>query len=344
MPEFTSEPPSSPKVLLKLIGDTSIFRAGVLVCVGVGLAAVSGCRHSQVNPAAVAVAPDPESDGQPLADISDLEELRNRAAKGEVTAVRNELVPRLDRLTQNRPDAGRDALRRFAIELALVQGDTDVARYQLGVLEADFRHRGEAALPREAAVLLMLGAELRLRDGDVQQANQMCLHALELVGDSTSGIRGDVLRVFARAQLALSDPDQAMLAVEQALVDHSRVLRHGTLIDLHEDQLLRVEVLMAQRQPVEAVIAAGDLYHGAVDLFGPDTLPHAEALVMASAASLASGDRSAAQTFFTDAEAMLRVLQFRQGGSPFPVSQRLHVRIQELTAALAEKLGDDRAP
>ncbi len=304
---------------------------------------VTGCQHTKVNPAAVTVAPDPEGGEQPLADVSDLEDLRNRAAKGEVAAVRNELAPRLDELRKNQIDRGRDALRRLAIELALVQGDIRVARYQLGVLEADFRQSGEAATPEEAAVLLMLHAELRLRDGAFRKASEMCLHALELVGDTTSSIRGDVLRVFARSQLAMSEPKQAMVALEQALIDHSQVLRHNTLIDLHEDQLLRVEILMAQQQPVEAVIAAGDLYHGAIDLFGPDTLPHAEALVMASAASLATGDHKAARSFFLDAKSMLTDLQGQQGPTDFPVSQRLQVRIDELNAAFADKPSEPAA-
>jgi len=298
--------------------------------------AAAGCKTAQVNPAAVTLVPDSDASGEPLAEVGDLEELRNRAAKGEVTAVRGVLGPRLDQLTLNRPDPGRDALRRLAIELALVQGDTGSARYQIGVLEADFRQLGKDAQPADAAVLFMLHAQLRLRDGDYEGANQMCVHALELVGEQTSSIRGDVLRVYARTSLVLADPKLAMSAVEQALIDHSQVLRHETLIDLHEDQLLRVEILMAQQQPVEAVIAAGDLYHGALDLFGPDTLPHAESLVLASAASLATGDTGAAHQFFLDAQQLLEDLQASQGKSEFPVSQRLLVRIQELNEAFAQ--------
>lgn len=280
--------------------------------------------------------PDADDGGEPLAEVSDLDELRSRAAKGEVAVVRGVLGPRLDQLKLNRRDPGRDALRRLAIELALVQGDTGSARYQIGVLEADFRQMGKDAQPADAALLFMLHAQLRLRDGDFQAANKMCVHALELVGDETSSIRGDVLRVYARTSLVLADPSLAMSAVEQALIDHSQVLRHETLIDLHEDQLLRVEILMAQQQPVEAVIAAGDLYHGAIDLFGPDTLPHAEALVLASAASLAAGDSEAAHQFFLDARELLLALQASQGRTEFPVSQRLLVRIQELTKAFAQ--------
>jgi hypothetical protein len=94
--------------------------------------------------------------------------------------------------------------------------------------------------------------------------------------------------------------------------------------------------MIAVKQADEAVIVASDAYNQALSKFGPDTLPHAEALLVVGAATLASGDRDAARTVFGDAREILDKLQAERSDPRFPISARALQRSEALALALAQ--------
>ena len=93
--------------------------------------------------------------------------------------------------------------------------------------------------------------------------------------------------------------------------------------------------------PGEAVIAAGEVYDGAIERFGGESLPHAEALLAVAAATYASGSESAARSMFTDAKEIFWEVQTKQPPSPFPVSERLVRRLNQMGQLLPEAPRDD---
>ncbi|MBK7827273.1 tetratricopeptide repeat protein [Nannocystis sp.] len=267
---------------------------------------------------------------------ADLQILRHRAAMGLAGAVRAELSPRLASAGDNpEPDPGRDALRGLAIELALVQGDQDAARGELVHLEQDVLRQGERAsaeLRASSAVLrgALLFAERRF--ADARSSHLRALVALEQ-GGPPSALKGTALRALARDQLALGEAESAVNTLGRAIEIHRD--SQDAYIELHEDLLLAVDVMLALKQPTEAVIIASDAYNQALTGFGPDTLPHAEALLVVGSATMASGDSEAARTLVGDARQILEQLQTARSDPRLPISARALRRCEELSAALA---------
>ena len=277
----------------------------------------------------------------------DLEILRHRAAMGLAGDVRAELVARLAAADKEAgdgagPDPGRDALRGLAVELALVQGDAEAARSELDRLDRAVLGLGErAGAELRARTAMLRGALLfaRRRYADARSSHLRALVALDQApADRAVGpLTGTALRALACDQLALGEAETAMSTLGRAIALHRD--DPGSHIELYEDFLLAVDVMIAVKQADEAVIVASDAYNQALSKFGPDTLPHAEALLVVGAATLASGDRGAAQSVFTDAREILDKLQAERSDPRFPISARALQRSEALAQALAQPPG-----
>jgi len=305
------------------------LRAGVLAIL------LSGCATA-ATPATTGVVIDPEA--PPVTPHGDLEILRHRAAIGLAADVRAELAPRLASAGDRPgPDPGRDALRALAIELALVQGDADAARTELERLDRTIATQGENA----SAELRALAATLRgawlfdaRRYADARSSHMRALVALDKIAarPQSATQKGAALRALARDQLALGEAETAVDTLGKAIEIHRD--SPEAHIELHEDLLLAVDVMIALKQPDEAVIVSSDAYNQALAKFGSDTLPHAEALLMVGAATLAKGDRSAAGSVIADARAILDKLQSERSDPRFPISARALRRSDDLMQAL----------
>ena len=307
---------------------------------GLLAALLTACASAPMTPT-TGVVVDPEAPH--VTPHGDLEILRHRAAIGLTADVRAELASRLASAGDRPgPDPGRDALRALAIELALVQGDADAARTELERLDRTIAGQGE----RASADLRALAATLRgawlfdaHRYADARSSHLRALVALEQQGSmpQTSAHKGTALRALARDQLALGEAETAVGTLGRAIEIHRD--SPEAHIDLHEDLLLAVDVMIAVKQPDEAVIVSSDAYNQALSKFGSDTLPHAEALLLVGAATLAKGDRSAAATVISDARAILEKLQSERSDPRFPISARALRRSDELMQALAGTSG-----
>lgn len=280
------------------------------------------------DPPAVIVAP---AQASRLTDIGDLVFLRHRAAMGDISRVRQEIAPRLAGAAEDGADAGRDALRRLAIELAIVQGDQRSAARELDRLGDDVRDLGSTATTEERAVLALLEGEFLYLAGRHLEARRHDLRALALLERDASPLLGNALRGLARDALALGQPTEALKLVLDA-TDAHRQSAGAEDRELVEDLLLTVEVLVALRLADEAMIAAGDAYDQALARFGSGSLPHAEALVAVAAASLVRGEVAAAGSLVDDAQEIQSELQSTQADPAAPVSHRLSLRLQQLRA------------
>lgn len=275
-----------------------------------------------------------EENAQPT-DIHDLELLRLRGTLGQHAEVREAILPRLAAASAEAPDAGRDALRRLAIELALAEGDAATAAAELSILERDTSRLGPAASAEAQAIVSLLYSDLAYRGNYFLDARKWSLRAVSLLEAGDSPLLGDALTNLARSQLALNNADQALDVLLQAT---TQLERHSDAeyVALHEARLLKVDVLLALRMPGEAVIAAGEVYDGAIERFGGESLPHAEALLAVAAATYASGSESAARSMFADAKEIFWEVQTKQPPSPFPVSERLVKRLNQMSQLLPE--------
>lgn len=305
-------------------------RASLALCCALGLAG-GGCgpkKQAVSGPAPVVMAPAPAST---LTDIHDLFILRHRAAMGEVAYVRGVIAPRLARATEG-SDTGRDALRRLAIELALVQGEAEAASSELLRLSGDVQRLGASALPEERAIVALLEGALLFHRGRFLEARRLDLRALSLLeSEARSPMLGDALRALGRDTLALNNPNEALELTLKALSAH-RDAATTEPREVVEDLLLMVEILLALRLGDEAMIAAGDCYNAAVEGFGSDSLPHAEALVAVAAATIMRGELGAASSLVGDALTIQGALQAAQGDDKAPVSERLALRLEQLRA------------
>ncbi len=300
-------------------------------------AALTACATTATTPT-TGVVVDPEA--PQVTPHGDLEILRHRAAIGLAADVRAELAPRIASAGERPgPDPGRDALRALAIELALVQGDADGARAELEHLDRTVASQGEAAsVELRALAATLRGAWLfdARRYADARSSHLRALVALEQKGGPPQRAtqKGAALRALARDQLALGEAETAVNTLGKAIELHRD--DPEAHIELHEDLLLAVDVMIAVKQPDEAVIVSSDAYNQALSKFGSDTLPHAEALLMVGAATLAKGDRSAAGSVLADARAILDKLQAERSDLRFPISARALGRCDALMQALAE--------
>lgn len=306
-------------------------RIPLLTALTLFTALLPACAHT-TTPATTGVQLDPAPPH--VTPYADLQILRHRAAMGLTDVVRAELGPRIAG-TDSSPDPGRDALRVLAIELALVQGDQTAARGELERLELAVQTLGDHASPElRARSAVLRGAFLfaERRFADARSSHLRALVALEQPGPNTA-FKGTALRALARDQLALGESESAVSTLGRAIEIHRE--SKDAYIELHEDLLLAVDVMLALKQPNEAVIIASDAYNQALTGFGPDTLPHAEALLVVGSATLASGDRDAARTLVDDARQILERLQKERSDTRLPVSSRALERCDELSAALA---------
>ena len=219
-----------------------LARAVMHALVGVLVGAV-GCARPQATAPGEAppVFVAPESASR-LTDVRDLLILRHRAAMGEVAAVREQISPRLAMAAAEGSDAGRDALRRLAIELAIVQGDVKAAARELSRLDADVRRLGPAATAEERAVVALLEGELYFQGGRYLDARRHDLRALALLEPEGSPLVGNALRGLARDSLALGQPSEALEQVMRAIDQHRRS-GEAEARELVEDFLLAVEIL-----------------------------------------------------------------------------------------------------
>lgn len=289
------------------------------------LALAAGCARSAV---ATTVAVDLQA--APETPATDLPILRQKAAMGRVDAVRAELDARLAAAPASGPDPGRDALRALAIELALAQDDQPAAVRELAALARVLDGLGERAGREERARFHILhGACLHAQQqfGDARSQDLQALALLE-GGPAGSGLLGDAHAGLARDQLDLREPVKALASLQRALAVHKDSL------SLLADRVLAVDVLIALGDPSEAVITAGKAYDDAIQHVGPDTLAHAEALLAAASATLASGDLDASRSFLTDAHAIWDELQAARTDTARPVSARVSERLALLDALL----------
>lgn len=295
--------------------------------------AAPACAGRGAAHAVTDVVVDPEAPS--VTPHADLLLLKQKAAMGRVGDVRAELAPRLATAADGVPDPGRDALRALAIELALVQGDREAASRELAALAQDLDRLGAGASSEARARWVMLQEACLFEQERFGEARSSSLQALALLDEApATPLTGSALRGLARDQLALGDPEKAVATLRRALEIHGASATETRHLDLHEDLLLAVDIMIALNQPQEAVIAAGQLYDEAIPNFGPDTLAHAEALVAAGAATLASGDLEASRTFVEDARAIFDQLQAERSDPRFPVSVRLERRLQGVDTAL----------
>lgn len=292
--------------------------------------ALAACART-TTPATTGVVVDPEPPY--VTPAGDLEILRHRAAMGMAGDVRALLAPRLATAGDDpRSDPGRDALRGLAIELALVQGDAEGARRELDLLDRSLLgERADPALRARAAQLHGTWLYDQKRYVDARSNHLRALATLER--DAPMSVEtGVALRGLAGDQLALGEAQTALTTLSRAIEIHTK--QAEAHIDLHEDLLLAVDLMIALEQKDEAVIVASDAYTQALNHFGADTLPHAEALLMVGAATLSSGDREAARTVVNDARVILDRLQAERSDLSFPVSARALRRSAALLAAL----------
>lgn len=310
-------------------------RAGArLVALTLACLVAGACARTS-TPATVGVLVDPAPPYETPA--GDLEILRHRAAMGMAGDVRALLAPRLATAgDEPRDDPGRDALRGLAIELALVQGDAEAARRELDQLERSILERSERASPdlRARAALLrgtwLLGQE---RYADARSSHLRALATLERDAPASTAT-GTALRGLAGAQLALGEAPTAHATLGRAIEIHTK--QPDAHIELHEDLLLAVDLMIALQQKDEAIIVASDAYSQALEHFGADTLPHAEALLMVGAATMIAGDREAARTVINDARVILDRLQSERSDPRFPISARAINRCAALLDALGQ--------
>lgn len=290
----------------------------------------AGCA----KPATVAttVVVDPQAPAE--TPSADLPILRQKAAMGRVDSVRAELAPRLAAAPEGTPDAGRDALRALAVELALVQDDQPAALRELAALARELDSLGERASREDRARWHTLHGACLFAQQRFAEARSQDLQALALLdlGPDSTPLVGDALAGLARDQLALGEPDKALTSVRRALAVHKDSLA------VLADRVLAVDVMIALGEASEAVITAGKAYDDALLHVGPDTLAHAEALVAAAAATVASGDLEAARTFLTDAHEIWGALQAARTDPARPVDARLARRLAALDVALAAAL------
>ncbi|MEZ4383898.1 MAG: hypothetical protein R3A79_21380 [Nannocystaceae bacterium] len=317
----------------------SLARAARLACLlalGVGGCTKRGAAEVQAPTKEIFVL---EENAAPT-DIHDLELLRLRGALGQHAEVREEILPRLEAASPSAPDAGRDALRRLMIEIALCEGDAATAAAELTILERDVDRLGPAASAEAQAIVSLLYSDLAYRANYFLDARRWSLRAITLLESGSSPLLGDALTTLARSQLALNNADQALDVLLQAT---TQLERHAEAeyADLHEARLLKVDVFLALRMPGEAVIAAGEVYDGAIERFGGESLPHAEALLAVAAATYANGSESAARSMFTDAKQLFWDVQTKQPPSPFPVSERLVKRLNQMGELLPAAPDDD---
>ena len=299
-----------------------------------GLLGLAACAHQAAAPATTGVVVDPGP--AHVTPHGDLEILRHRAAMGLAGDVRAELAPRLAAIASDAPDPGRDALRGLAIELALVQGDVDAAGSELERLDRAVQGLGErASVELRARTAVLRGAWLfdAQRYADARSSHLRALSALDR-GEPPTTLTGTALRALARDQLALGEAETAVNTLGRAIEIHRDT--PDAHIELHEDLLLAVDVMLAVKQAQEAVIVASDAYNQALSKFGPETLPHAEALLMVGAATLASGDPGAASSVIGDAREILDKLQAERNDPRFPISARALRRCDDLAAAVAK--------
>ncbi len=305
-----------------------------LLFAALGLVLIAGCAK---KPTTHAESPTKElfvvDDNPNPTDVHDIELLRHRATMGQHAEVRELIRERLDAASPTAPDSGRDALRRLTIELALTEGDARTAAKQLTILEGDVDRLGPAASPESRAIVALLYSDLAYRGNYFVDARKWSLRAVSLLEGSGSPLEGDALTTLARSQLALNNPTQALEVLSEATrnLESSSKVEYG---HLHEALLLKVDVLLALRMASEAIIAAGVVYDGAVEIYGGESLPHAEALLAVAAASYAAGSDEAARSMLDDAKEIYVDIQSKQ--SSFPVSERLHLRLSQLSELLAE--------
>ena len=249
---------------------------------------------------------------------------------GDVRAL---LTPRLATAGDDpRSDPGRDALRGLAIELALMQGDAEGARRELDQLDRSLQNeRASPASRARSAQLRGTWLYDQQRYVDARSSHLRALATLERDAP-TSVETGVALRGLAGDQLALGEAQTALTTLSRAIEIHTKQVEAH--IDLHEDLLLAVDLMIALEQKDEAIIVASDAYTQALNQFGADTLPHAEALLMVGAATLIAGDREASRTVVNDARIILDRLQSERSDPSFPVSARALRRSAALLTAL----------
>lgn len=287
---------------------------------------LAGCARP-ASAVATSVVVDPQA--APETPAGDLPILRQKAAMGRVDAVRAELAPRLAAASAGPRDRGRDALRALALELALAQDDQPAALEQLAALARALDDLGEQAGREERARWHMLHGACLFAQQRYADARGQDLQALALLDPGPEiPLVGDVLAGLARDQLALGDPARALESVRRAMSVHKDSLA------LLADRVLAVDIMIALGEASEAVITAGKAYDDALLHVGPDTLAHAEALVAAASATLASGDLDASRSFLTDAHEIWAALQADRTDTSRPVSARLERRLAALGAAL----------
>lgn len=306
----------------------ALVAAAALAALGAG-----ACARTPTPVTNVVVDPEPAD----VTPAGDLEILRYRAAMGMAGDVRAELTPRIASAGDTAgPDPGRDALRGLAIELALVQGDGEAARTQLDRLRRDITSLGELATAEDRAHLAVLHGTWLYDQGKYADARGSHLRALANLDGPAAGnpLVGTALRGLASDMLALGDAKGAIATLNRAIEIHTDA--RDAHIELHEDLLLAVDVMIALDQPDEARILAGEAYNQALKQFGPDTLPHAEALLQVGAASLAAEDHTAGSSVVTDAGAIFEKLQAARSDPSFPVSARVVRRLFALRTALGE--------
>jgi len=297
-----------------------------------GSLCMGACARAPTPTTNVVVDPEPAD----VTPAGDLEILRYRAAMGMAGDVRAELTPRISGASVAGPDPGRNALRGLAIELALVQGDGEAARTQLERLRSDITSLGERATAEDRAHLAVLHGTWLHDQGKYADARGSHLRALaNLDGPAArSPLVGTALRGLASDMLALGDTKGAIATLNRAIDIHTNA--RDAHIELHEDLLLGVDVMIALDQPDEARILAGEAYNQALKQFGPDTLPHAEALLQVGAASLAADDPSAGASLVADAGEIFDKLQSERIDPSFPVSARVVRRLFALRTALGQ--------
>lgn len=305
-------------------------RPGPLALPPLALAAAlaGGCATAPTTVATTVVV-DPQA--PPETPSADLPILRQKAAMGRVDSVRAELAPRLAAAPAGSPDAGRDALRALAVELALVQDDQPAALRELAALARELDVLGDRASREDRARWHTLHGACLFAQQRFAEARSQDLQALALLdlGPRSTPLVGDALAGLARDQLALGEPVKALTSVRRALAVHKDSLA------VLADRVLAVDIMIALGEPSEAVITAGKAYDDALLHVGPDTLAHAEALLAAASATLASGDHDAARSFLTDAHEIWSALQSARTDPERPVSVRVARRLAALDTALA---------
>lgn len=310
-----------------------VCRGAWLVSLGVLLvAACAGQRRVQSEPATKELLV--VDDNPNPTEVPDLELLRHRAAMGQHAEVRELIKDRLENASPSAVDPGRDALRRLLIQLALTEGDAAGAAAELTILDRDIERLGATADVESRAIVALLYSDLAYRGNYFLDARKWSLRAISLLAGSGSPLEGGALTTLARSQLALNNRTQALEVLSEATrtLESGRSVEYG---DLHEALLLKVDVLLALRMADEAIIAAGDVYDGAIESYGSDSVPHAEALLAVAAASYAAGSADAARTMLGDANEIFKAVQSAQPASPFPISERLLLRLAQLTEILA---------